>query len=70
MADALTVMGVTGIIYVCAGCGDPVESEPCREHQPSAYAECVGSGDLPPTPFERNFAALQEFGYPESGDLS
>lgn len=25
--------------YVCAECGDPVESEPCREHQPKAWSE-------------------------------
>jgi hypothetical protein len=27
---------------MCAPCGTPVESEPCREHQPRAYAEAVG----------------------------
>lgn len=35
--DAETVMGDTGIIYVCAECGMPVESEPCKDHQPVAY---------------------------------
>lgn len=24
--------------YVCSACGVPVESEPCQEHQPAAYA--------------------------------
>lgn len=28
--------------YVCSACGDPVESEPCRKHQPRAYAASVG----------------------------
>jgi hypothetical protein len=43
--DAPTVMGDTGIIYVCRSCGEPVESEPCREHQPIAYA-AMGMSDL------------------------
>jgi hypothetical protein len=37
VADAATVMGDTGIIYVCAECRMPVESEPCKEHQPAQY---------------------------------
>ena len=37
MNDAETIMGETGVIYVCAVCGDPVESEPCREHQQGQY---------------------------------
>ena len=24
--------------YVCETCGTPTESEPCREHQPAAWA--------------------------------
>lgn len=43
--EAATVMGETGIIFVCAECGTPVESEPCEEHQPAAYARCIGSAD-------------------------
>lgn len=34
--------------YVCSACGDPVESEPCRKHQPRAYAACVGEVFLDP----------------------
>ena len=41
--DAATIMGETGVIYVCSACGDPVESEPCPLHQPHAYAKCVGA---------------------------
>jgi hypothetical protein len=37
VADAETIMGETGVIYVCAECGMPVESEPCKEHQPAQY---------------------------------
>jgi len=37
--DAETIMGETGVIYVCATCGEPVESEPCREHQPEAWSK-------------------------------
>lgn len=40
--DAPTIMGDTGIIYVCSVCGDPVESEPCREHQWRAYERIDG----------------------------
>lgn len=41
MADAvdewiLTDGGLMGG-YVCSVCAEPVESEPCREHQPDAY---------------------------------
>lgn len=43
--DAPTVMGDTGIIYVCQACAEPVESEPCRAHQPIAYA-AMGMADL------------------------
>lgn len=43
--DAATIMGETGIIYVCAACGDPGESEPCREHQPRQYA-CITGADV------------------------
>lgn len=25
--------------FVCAVCGTPTESEPCRDHQPNAYAK-------------------------------
>jgi hypothetical protein len=25
--------------YVCGGCGQPTESDPCREHQPRAWRE-------------------------------
>lgn len=24
--------------YVCSACGTPTESEPCKDHQPAAYA--------------------------------
>jgi hypothetical protein len=41
--DAPDVLGPTGVIYVCAACGDPIESEPCRRHQPAAWAEAVGN---------------------------
>lgn len=27
--------------YVCSVCGVPVETEPCPEHQPEAYARCI-----------------------------
>lgn len=44
MTDApdqwVVINGLGG--YVCSTCGDPVESEPCPEHQPAAYARCVG----------------------------
>jgi hypothetical protein len=40
--DAPDVLGPTGVIYVCAACGDPIESEPCRRHQPAAWAAAVG----------------------------
>jgi hypothetical protein len=40
---------------VCGACGMPVESEPCREHQPQAYIECVGE---PPRSDEDLRAAL------------
>lgn len=26
--------------YVCSACDMPVESEPCEQHQPTAYARC------------------------------
>jgi hypothetical protein len=29
---------------VCAVCGTPTETEPCREHQPQAWARCRGEG--------------------------
>lgn len=29
--------------YICSVCGDPVESEPCPEHKPDAYARCIGT---------------------------
>lgn len=29
---------------VCSVCGGPVEDDPCRVHQPDAYALCVGGG--------------------------
>lgn len=39
MSDApdkwIIINGMGG--YVCSACGEPVESEPCREHQPEAY---------------------------------
>jgi DNA polymerase-3 subunit epsilon len=41
-ADAPDVMGETGVIYVCAACGMPIETEPCEQHQPRAYAETQG----------------------------
>lgn len=37
--DRLLILGDMGG-FVCAECGDPVESEPCREHQPVAWAAC------------------------------
>jgi hypothetical protein len=40
--DAPSVMGPDGVVSVCATCGDPVESEPCRKHQPEAWRRCVG----------------------------
>lgn len=43
--DAPSVMGDTGVIYVCKACGEPVESEPCREHMPIACA-AMAMGDL------------------------
>lgn len=43
--DAPSVMGETGIIYVCRACGLPIESEPCREHMPIAFA-AMGMPDL------------------------
>lgn len=36
-ADADSVLDGTGVIYVCEVCDVPVESEPCKEHQPAAY---------------------------------
>jgi hypothetical protein len=36
--DAPSVMGDTGVIYVCQVCGEPIESEPCRDHMPIATA--------------------------------
>lgn len=41
--DAEDVMGSTGIIWVCAACGTPIESEPCEDHQPIAYTRCNAS---------------------------
>lgn len=29
--------------FVCSVCGTPVESEPCREHMPLAYARMEGT---------------------------
>jgi PDDEXK-like uncharacterized protein DUF3799 len=46
--DALTVLGPTSIIFVCATCGAPVESEPCQQHQPRAWAEAVKGTVLDP----------------------
>lgn len=40
-ADQWVVINLVGG-YVCSVCGDPVESEPCKEHQPNAYAAAVG----------------------------
>lgn len=40
----ILVYGTGG--FVCSQCSEPVRSEPCREHQPFAYALCV-SKDLP-----------------------
>ena len=50
--DAENVMGDTGIIYVCAACGVPTESEPCAEHQPRAYARMGGIEDAEPVAYE------------------
>jgi len=35
----IDINGMGGVI--CTVCGMPVESEPCAEHQPAAYARCV-----------------------------
>lgn len=32
----IIAFGIGG--FVCSACGTPVESEPCAEHQPAAYA--------------------------------
>ena len=41
MTDAadewIVINGMGG--YVCSACGMPVESEPCQEHQPEAFAK-------------------------------
>jgi hypothetical protein len=33
---------IGGGVYCCAVCGTPTESEPCREHQPNAFAQATG----------------------------
>jgi len=52
--DAPSVMGDTGVIYVCSVCQTPTESEPCQQHQPKAWAEAVAGTVLDPR--------IQQFG--------
>lgn len=37
-------------LYGCAVCKLPTESEPCREHQPNAWAQVQGEVYLDPVP--------------------
>lgn len=37
----IVIHGMGG--YVCSVCGDPVESEPCIEHQRHAHAKHIGA---------------------------
>lgn len=38
--DEWTIINEVGG-YVCSVCKMPVESEPCPDHQPAAYARCI-----------------------------
>lgn len=39
-SEWVVIYGMGG--WVCGRCREPVESEPCRVHQPAAYARCTG----------------------------
>lgn len=39
--------------YVCGTCGGPVESEPCREHQPARYFAVYGDPEAVARAIER-----------------
>ena len=51
-ADKWVVINLVGG-YVCSVCEMPVESEPCKEHQPVAYAAAVGDTVLEELPSAR-----------------
>ncbi|MEQ6899257.1 hypothetical protein [Microbacterium sp. KR10-403] len=55
----IVINGVGG--YVCCVCEMPTESEPCREHQPNAWAAAAGETYLEGAPSPRRVSDVPLF---------